>query len=311
MLIDIISPSGAFLDLADLSKFDGACQRLRSLGYELRIQAPREGWQRFGGDDTARLAMIHSAALGSADAVMLTRGGYGLSRLLDRIDWSLIEAAIDRGQIWLGFSDFTAFQTALYARGQRRSFAGPTVTVDFGGELLNPLMLAGFQALLRGVTPIVQWDAHSLIQVEPPAPSFSVEGKLWGGNLSMLCSLIGTPYFPAIRDLSILWLEDVAEHPYRIERMLHQLFFSGILKGQKAIVFGQFNQWKPAAHDQGFGWDAMVEYFQSRLHSAYGEQAPVIVQGLPFGHQAEKAILEFGRKYRLLKADGLFSLLPL
>lgn len=311
MLIDIISPSGAFLDLTDLCKFDGACERLRSLGYELRIQAPREGWQRFGGDDASRLAMIHSAAQGPANAVMLTRGGYGLSRLLDRIDWSLIEAAIDRGQIWLGFSDFTAFQAALYARGQRRSFAGPTVTVDFGGDSLNPLMIAGFQALLRGVTPIVQWDAPFSIPGVTPSAPFSLEGRLWGGNLSMLCSLIGTPYFPAMGSSSILWLEDVAEHPYRVERMLHQLFFSGALKAQKAIVFGQFNQWKPAAHDQGFGWDAMIEYFQTRLRSAYGEQAPIIVQGLPFGHQAEKAILEFGRPYRLLKADELYSLLPL
>ncbi len=310
MLIDIISPSGAFLDPADLCKFDGACERLRSLGYELRIQASRQAWQRFGGDDAARLAMIHGAATGPADAVMLTRGGYGLSRLLDRIDWSSIEAAIDRGQIWLGFSDFTAFQAALYAHGRRRSFAGPTVTADFGAESLNPLMVAGFQALLRGVTPIVQWDVGTPPMGAKTRPRFSVEGRLWGGNLSMLCSLIGTPYFPAMRN-SILWLEDVAEHPYRVERMLHQLFFSGVLKEQSALVFGEFNQWKPAAHDHGFGWDAMIEYFQKRLHSAYGEDAPVIVQGLPFGHQAEKAILEFGRKYRLLMADDLFSLLPL
>ena len=316
MLIDIISPAGAHTDLA---RFDKACACLRALGHELNVLAPREGWQRFGGDDAARLNMIHAAARSPAQAVMLTRGGYGLSRLLDRIDWALIAASAARGKKWIGFSDFTIFQAALFARTGARTFAGPTVTEDFGGESLHELMLVSFQALLRGVTPVVQWDSSGrlsesahLMHDQARLQRQALTGALWGGNLAMIGNLIGTPYLPLQPELKLLWLEDIAEHPYRVERLLHQLFFAGVLQRQKAIIFGSFNHWKPAPHDLGYGWSAMLEYFQDRLRKAYGEEAPVLVEGLPFGHQALKTILEFGRPYRLsCDAASVFSLEPL
>jgi muramoyltetrapeptide carboxypeptidase len=316
MLIDVISPAGSHTDLV---RFDKACACLQGLGYQLNILAAREAWQRFGGDDEARLAMIHAAARSPSDAVMLSRGGYGLSRLIDRLDWALIAGSIARGKKWLGFSDFTIFQSALFAKTGARTFAGPVVTEDFGGEALNELMLVSFQALLRGVTPVVQWELDADLKRKPRSQEALTKlqskprsGGLWGGNLTMIGNLVGTPYFPSDPRLSLLWLEDIAEHPYRIERLLHQLFFAGVMQRQKAILFGSFNHWKPAPHDQGYGWDAMLDYFRVRLQSAYGDAAPLLIEGLPFGHQALKTVLEYGRSYRLsCDATSTLSLEPL
>jgi muramoyltetrapeptide carboxypeptidase len=309
MLIDIISPAGVTTDWVRL---DRACERLSSLGYQLNCRAPRQGWQRFGGDDDARLEMIHAAARGPADAVMLTRGGYGLSRLLDRIDWALIAQAIARGQRWIGFSDFTIFQSALFAKTGATSFSGPLLIDDFGGDELNDLMRMSFQALLRGAVPVVQWDADG-VREGPLAclQSQSVQGGLWGGNLTMVGNLVGTEYFPDRANLTLLWLEDVAEHPYRVERLLHQLFYADVLRRQRAVVFGSFNQWKPAPHDDGYGWDAMLDYFELKLRMAYGHEAPMLIEGLPFGHQPVKTVLEYGRPYRLSADRSLMTLQPL
>jgi muramoyltetrapeptide carboxypeptidase len=308
MLIDIISPAGSH---TDLPRFDKACDCLRSLGYELNVRASRDGWQRFGGDDQCRLDMIHDAARGPAQAVMLSRGGYGLSRLLDRIDWTLIAQAIARGQIWLGYSDFTIFQSALFARTGAKSFAGPLVSDDFGAEPLNEVMKISFEALLRGVTPVVQWEPEAISgELATRLQGRSLQASLWGGNLSMIGNLIGTPYLPQAVQLGLLWLEDIAEHPYRVERLLHQLFYAGVLQRQKAIIFGGFNHWKPAPHDQGYGWEAMLAYFRERLDRAYGGAAPLLVEGLPFGHQPVKTVLEYGRSYRLSLEGRTLSLMP-
>ena len=109
---------------------------------------------------------------------------------------------------------------------------------------------------------------------------------LWGGNLSMLASLVGTPYLPVIKD-GILFLEDVGEHPYRVERMLAQLLQAGILAQQKAIIFGQFNNYKLVPHDKGYKLASVVAWLQTQVSAQ-------IFTGLPFGHVATKILLPVG-----------------
>lgn len=299
MRIAIISPSGCHLDLP---RFDLACERLRALGHELQVLAPREPWQRFGGSDVQRLEQIHAAARSSADAVMITRGGYGLVRLIDEIDWPLIAQAVQRGQRWLGFSDFTVFQMALLAKTGAQSFVGPSVTEDFGREVCTPLTLASFQALMRGVTPLVQWqsDTPGLTRTDA-AVQASLRGTLWGGNLATLTGLLGSEYFPDIHG-GLLWLEDVGEHPYRIERLLHQLDKAGVLIRQKALLMGAFTGWKPVPNDHGYGWDALRDYWTQKLKTKadkLGLPTPLWIDGLPFGHTPEKLVMAQGRVYQL------------
>jgi muramoyltetrapeptide carboxypeptidase len=116
-------------------------------------------------------------------------------------------------------------------------------------------------------------------------------GQLWGGNLSVLVSLLGTPYFPQIKG-GLLFLEDVAEFPWRIERMLTQLLHAGVLARQKAIILGQFTGYKATPHDKGFKLQTVVDWLGDRL------KAPVL-QGLPFGHVPTKVMLPVGANVTL------------
>lgn len=296
--IEIIAPSGAHLSL---ERFDLALQRLRKRGHEVRCSAPREGWQRFGAPDAARLEQIHRAARAhDIDAVMITRGGYGVSRLLDRIDWPLVAASAARGVRWIGYSDFTAFQLALLARTGAPSFAGPGVAGDFGIDEPDRYMLEHFDALMDGRLLPVHWEERWPAPAEDKAvaaarhhgrPQEPIEGTLWGGNLSLVAAAVGTPYLPAVEG-GILFLEDVAEHPYRVERMLHQLLYSGVLAAQRAVVLGEFTEWKPSPHDNGYDLRSVVAHFRERSSVPFAT-------GLPFGHVPKKAVLGIGARYRL------------
>lgn len=286
--IAVIAPSGAHLSLP---AFEAALARLQALGHELRYEAPAAPWLRFADTDEARLAQIERVArMTDIDAVMIVRGGYGLSRLLDRIDWPLVAASVARGVRWIGYSDFTAFQLALLARTGAASFAGPALAADFGGGTPDAFMLAQFQALLAGRCADVQWASEHDDGCVPAGEA--VEGLLWGGNLSLVAAAVGTPYLPQV-DGGLLFIEDVAEHPYRIERMLHQLLYAGVLARQRALLLGGFTEWKPAPHDNGFDLYTVVDYFRARLPGV------AIVCGLPFGHVPSKAILQVGGRYRL------------
>jgi muramoyltetrapeptide carboxypeptidase len=121
------------------------------------------------------------------------------------------------------------------------------------------------------------------------------DAVLWGGNLSVLVSLLGTPYFPQIMG-GVLFLEDISEHPYRIERMLTQLLYSGVLAQQKAIVLGQFTQYKLTPHDKGFRLQSVVD--RLRAHT----KTPVLTD-LPFGHVQTKVCLPVGKKVSLVVED--------
>jgi muramoyltetrapeptide carboxypeptidase len=124
--------------------------------------------------------------------------------------------------------------------------------------------------------------------------------RLWGGNLSVLTSLIGTPYLPEVQG-GVLWFEDTGESPYRIERMLTQWLHAGLLAQQKAIVLGQFTEAKLYPHDKGFTMASVVARLRSQL------KIPVLT-GLPFGHVPTKVMLPFGAPVRLL-CDGSDAIL--
>ncbi len=295
--IGVIAPSGAHLDVQE---FERAMVWLHAQGAILSTSVPSESYQRFSATDEVRLAGIHEAASRTdLDAVMITRGGYGLSRLLDRIDWGLVAQSVQRGCRWVGYSDFTALQLGLMAQTRQPSFTGPTISADFGEGKPHPLTLAQFESLLSGRIPSVSWSCPVALTDQ----RLSLEGTLWGGNLAMLTSLVGTPYLPSIGQ-GLLYLEDVSEHPYRIERMLHQLYFAGVLQAQKVIIMGEFSNWKPSPQDRGYDLAAVFDYWRGRL-------SVPILEGLPFGHVPARAVLGLGLEYRLRTSGGVAQLDPL
>jgi muramoyltetrapeptide carboxypeptidase len=287
------------------------------------------GHLRFAGDDATRIAAIHRAAASGADVAMTSRGGYGISRILGGIDYKAVAKSIAKGTLFVGYSDFTAFQSALLAKTGASSWAGPSVCGDFGQVVEKDgspdcIMEACFDDLLVGQGEGAGWRlplekpvlpskiiANQAINTPVNAIfnekniSFSVNNAtLWGGNLSVLTSLVGTPYLPACAtDKSgLLFIEDVAEHPYRIERNLTQLLHAGVLGKQKAIIFGQFTNYKlfPKA-DKGYKLQSVVDWLRTQV------KCPVLT-GLPMGHVATKVTLPIGQKVTLA-VDGRDALL--
>jgi muramoyltetrapeptide carboxypeptidase len=247
--------------------------------------------QRFAGTDQERLAAIgRIAERDDVDVAIAIRGGYGISRLLDRLDFAAIARARKR---WMGHSDFTAFQLALLARGGAVSYAGPMVAYDFGARAPSAFTLEHCEGML---------DTHEYdLSLAMDGPSSGIfEGTLWGGNLSIVAHLVGTPYLPRV-DGGILFLEDTAEHPYRVERLLYQLHHAGVLGRQHAVLMGAFTDYELHAHDNGFDLAAVVAHARSRF-------GVPLWTGLPFGHVRDKLTLPVGGRATLIARDGAVDL---
>lgn len=292
--VRLIASSGYPHDVAVAAR---GCAWLKHHGYHVNnpdVLARR--YLRFGGTDAERLADLHAIGTGPArELTLAVRGGYGLARLLDKIDFSRIAAqARASGTPIVGHSDFTAFQLAYLAATGGVSFAGPMLLADFGEEHVDPFMWEHFEAILRQPEYRIEVAAPQALAA---GRSAIAEGTLWGGNLAMLCSLLGTPYMPKV-DGGILFLEDINEPPYRVERMLLQLLQAGVLATQQALVLGDFSNYRNTDYDNGYDMTAVFDYLRARLG------IPVLT-GLPFGHCPRKLTLPVGGAARLeAGADG-------
>ena len=293
--IHLIAPSGASLDnkspLAGIDWLEGQSIAVQNQDCAQRV------YERFAGSDEERLAELNNLSkIESQSLVMAMRGGYGLHRLLPGIEWNAIANAIQNGLQICGHSDFTVFQLGLLAKTGAITLAGPMLNYDFGrlgddGAAVVPdeFMWKHFQAAVQ--------DRKLDCQVSAPqsfmgkASSHSLTGLLWGGNLTVVAGLVGTSYLPSAKQTQggILFLEDVNEHPYRIERMLMQLLDADILSNQGAILLGGFSAYRLYDNDKGYSLERAIEAIRKRLP----QEIPILT-GLPFGHQANKLTLPVG-----------------
>ncbi|EHC69186.1 Muramoyltetrapeptide carboxypeptidase [Salmonella enterica subsp. enterica serovar Minnesota str. A4-603] len=305
-LFHLIAPSGYCINQQAALR---GVQRLTDAGHQVENdEVIRRRYQRFAGTDAERLADVNSlASLTSPDTIVMPvrggygtivmpvrgwRGGYGASRLLDRIDWQALASRQQRDPLLIcGHSDFTAIQAGLLAQANVITFSGPMLAANFGAETLNTFTEQHFWLALRKAQFTVEWQGDG--------PQCDAQGTLWGGNLAMLISLIDTPWMPTI-DKGILVLEDVNEHPFRVERMLLQLEYAGILNRQSAIVLGSFSGAAPIVlgsfsfsgaapneYDAGYSLESVYAFLRSRL------SVPLIT-GLDFGHEQRTVTLPIG-----------------
>lgn len=281
--IAIIAPSGYAPNPANVTR---AIERLQERGWAVKnLVDLNKKYQRFSADDATRLEQIYQAAEDKeVDIVMALRGGYGISRFLDQIDFERLAAT---KKLFVGFSDFTAFQLGMLAKTGSITFAGPMMNEDFGSEELHEFSFQHFQQCLT------QSEYHFNVATEKN-PSVQAQGTFWGGNLSLLTHLIGTPFLPKIEG-GILFVEDVNENPYRVERMLLQLHHAGILAQQKALVLGHFTHFSSTDYDNGYSFETMLTFLRSKLSLP-------IVTGLPFGHGPNKVTLPIGGQV-VLRSD--------
>jgi muramoyltetrapeptide carboxypeptidase len=283
--IGLYAPAGFVTDPEAISR---AVARFEAAGHQVVVDATvTTRWQRFSAPDAERLAaVVRMADDPRVELAIAVRGGYGWSRLLDQLDFAAIAAANKR---WLGHSDFTAFQLAALAAKGMVTFAGPLAAYDFGAEAPSTFTLEHCWGLLGSNQYSVELELAGL-------PEFAAEGTLWGGNLTLLVHLIGTAYLPHI-DGGILFVEDVGEHPYRVERMLYQLHHAGILGRQRALLLGEFNGYQPSPNDNGYDLAAMIEHCRRAF-------AVPVFTGLPFGHRRDKLTLPVGARCALAVRAG-------
>jgi len=223
------------------------------------------------GDDAARLADLDQA-LGDREigALIAARGGYGSTRLLPQLSPQKVRAA---NQWLVGFSDITALH-ALWARAGLCSIHGPMVCSLGEGSMG---VRDAFFDLLEGQDPRALTGLSTV-------SGGRASGRLFGGNLTVLASLAGTPYAPSL-DGVVLVLEDIAERPYRVDRMLTTMLQAGFLSGVRGVVLGQFTQCDPGPDGTS------VEHVLVERLSAL--RVP-IVGNAPVGHVAENMPLLFG-----------------
>jgi muramoyltetrapeptide carboxypeptidase len=188
----------------------------------------------------------------------------------------------------MGHSDFTAFQLAAYAHTHMVTFGGPMAAYDFGRESVSPFTM-------EHCWQVIDQREHR-VRCALDGPEVLCEGTLWGGNLAMVAHLAGTAHMPSIRG-GILFLEDIAEHPYRVERMLYQLHYAGILDQQRAVLLGVFNGYEAMPNDNGYDFASMLAHVRERF------QVPIL-NGLPFGHCPDKLTLPVGGRCALRVRGG-------
>lgn len=288
--IRLIAPSGYPHDRAAMTR---GVTRLQAAGCRVSgLDVLDRTELRYAGGDAQRVADLNALATCEQlpDIALSIRGGYGATRLLEQINYAALRERLGgTNTVLVGHSDFTALQMALHAQSGLVTFGGPMLGPDFGAAAFSDFTWQHFWRTVTAPQATGSWSAGGETELD-------VEGPLWGGNLAMLCSLLGTPYFPQI-DGGILFVEDVGEPPFRIERLLYQLHLSGVLDRQRVLLLGDFTQCQPSAYDNGYNLDAGFDQI-SRL-----TRVPV-VRNLPFGHEPDKFTLPFGVPARLRISAG-------
>jgi muramoyltetrapeptide carboxypeptidase len=286
--IAIIAPSGY---ASQPDAVERGIATLRAQGCRVRnFTDSSRKFQRFGAADDERIAQLYAAVNDpDVEIVLALRGGYGLSRLLPSLDFPMLAAS---GKLFVGHSDFTALQMGLLSHGGV-SFSGPMLCDDFVRDELSACTMTDFWQCVTQPEHVV--DGHAADN-----PDIDVTGTLWGGNLAMLAHLSGSPWLPRVAN-GILFVEDINEHPYRVERMMLQLLHAGMLENQAAVLLGDFSGYRLTDYDNGYDFAQMVAYLRAHL------PVPVLT-GLQVGHGRDKATLAIGAQASLTSRDGRFML---
>lgn len=239
---------------------------------------------RFAGTDAERASDFGNIASGKLPMpkfLLGVRGGYGAMRILPMVNWERFGAMMkEKGSVLMGFSDVTAVQLAILAKSGAPYYQGPMFQSEFSNPNVSAYTIGNF---VRGVT-----DPNLAVFVPSRVTRrVNAQGIIWGGNLSVLASLAGSPFMPKI-DGGILFVEDVSEPVYRIERLFMQLHLAGILQRQKAIVVGGLTSSERAdSYDSSYTMAAALDEVSRKT-------GVPIITGFPFGHIRNKFCFPLG-----------------
>jgi len=270
---------------------------LEKQGFRVRIgDAVRSKRGYLAGSDEERVRDINKMfADPEIDAIIAVRGGYGCARFLHLLDYELIRR---NPKIFVGYSDITALHCAIYNRTRLITFAGPMVAADFGSEI-NSQTEAYFWSLIMEPKPGVRLSFGDLSGLKFGTQR-SFTGPLLGGNVAVLCSLIGSAYLPGF-NRTVLALEEIGEAPYRIDRMLNQLKMYGVFDKLSGILLGQFTDCKQDNDRPTLTLDEVFDDYLSDL-------AYPVLDAVPFGHEKQKITLPMGAYIRYIPDQNLLTI---
>lgn len=300
---EAIKPRGVPVHLVAPSGFGSdeqrnllAIHRLTQAGFYIdNPEVISRRYLRFAGSDSERLgditALLDKPVSQLPKILLGVRGGYGAMRLLNKLSdsqWRVLTQKLkNRGTLLIGFSDFTALQLAMFAKGHLPYVAGAMLSSDFGKPVVNTDTIQSFINLCTQDRLTIQVPEPQRYISQPGLSDRPIKGTLWGGNLSVLSAMVGTPYLPTV-DRGILFLEDTGEQPYRIERLLQTLVLSGLLAKQQAIVLGKFNfNGISDAYNGDYTFDTVIRAIQ------HTTGLPIFTD-FPFGHVARRINFPLG-----------------
>lgn len=300
MTVGLVNPASNVWEDRDI---EYAADIVRSLGF--KVKAGDHLFRRnqyLAGTDVERAADVNSMfADDSVDAIFCLRGGYGSLRILPLLDYGVIGA---NPKILLGYSDITALLNAIHHKTGLVTFHGPIAAQDF-----TDYTLGEFRRVLMRPEPPAPLGAPPPFEAAPGRARRKnrisrfrggrARGRLLGGNLSLLCKLLGTPFEPDFRG-RILFLEDVEEAPYRIDGMLTQLWLAGKLQQVAGIAFGKFTD---------ADTDENTFSVEQVLRDRCAELDIPVVRGLMIGHVPDQTVVPVGALAELDGDQGTLTLL--
>jgi muramoyltetrapeptide carboxypeptidase len=294
--IGVIAPASA---PPDPKAIDRSVEAIEKLGFKPKL-APnvRKRWGFLAGSDRDRAGDIMKMFTDrKVSAILCVRGGYGTSRLLTRLDYRTIRA---HPKIFIGYSDITSLHCAFLVKAGLVSFHGPMLNSDFIKEGCPTFTVQSFlRTLMQPIAPgsISQGYRRKTVSILRRGMA---SGPLIGGNISLLCATLGTPFQPSFKN-AILFFEDLDEVPYRFDRMLTHLLNAGLLQQVAGVAIGvNANCFDPKAKGTREYRQTMEDVFRERLLPL---KVPVVV-GLPFGHIALNATLPVGARVTLDAVNG-------
>lgn len=279
-LIGVVSPASS---PDDMSRIEKGINYLEKLGYKVKPgKYINKNHGYLSALDEERASDINDMfANKDVRAIFCVRGGYGTPRILNRINYDLIKR---NPKIFVGYSDITALQLAIFKKTGLITFSGPMLATDMYS--FDTFAEENFWMMITS-------NSKSIDIKNPEGNSINIlrkgrkaRGRLLGGNLSLICAIIGTPFQPDFKD-AILLIEEIGEEPYRIDRYLSHLKNSKILSNVKAILLGQFIDCVPEKPDKSLTLDEIFEDYFTNL------KIPVI-SNLSYGHIREKLTLPIG-----------------
>jgi muramoyltetrapeptide carboxypeptidase len=274
--IGVFAPAG----IPEPARFERGLARLRGWGLELVLGCPRQPERFLSAPDAVRAAalneLMHQAQI---DLLLAARGGYGCGRILDRVDFGALRR---RGIPLIGYSDISALHAVAFGQGSWVHVAGPMVCNALAREPVDADEAGRLGAVLESFRQVLAGEAITVTASLRTLRAGTAAGRLLPTNLSVLASLVGTPFLPSLAG-AILVLEDVGEAAYRVDRYLQQLQQAGCLRQLGGLVLGQFSEGEDAA------W--LPEVFADIATQVNGP----VVAGLEFGHGFPSLSLPVGR----------------